>query len=138
MFVRTAASIAVFVLAGCSDSPDSSTTFSGLNAKTEVSDTQEAGQVSNSRVILINSTDDASSIEAALESLSAAEQGVTIPADPIVQTVLPDGTLVFDVGNRFVRPLFATVDCSGKVKSSHDNVGTTGIGKCQQQRGKKQ
>ena len=123
----------VFVLAGCSDSPDSSTTVSISNAVTEEDNTQEAGHMTNARVIAIDST----SLEATLENLSAA-QGLTIPPDPIVQTVLPDGTLVVEVGNRFLRPLTATVDCNGKVKSSHNKVGIVAFGNCQSQRGKKQ
>ena len=100
--------------------------------------TQESTQTPSARVIVIDSTNDTSSIESALEGIRAAEQGLTIPVDPIVRSVLPDGTLLLDLGNRFVRPLYATVDCKGNVKSSHSSMGAVAIGSCQSLRGKKQ
>jgi hypothetical protein len=130
--------IAFFILASCSDS-SSIQNPSGINtANTELGNAQMSEHISNSRVIVIDSTNDTSSLESALNGLRAAGQGLTIPPDPIVQTVLPNGTILVDLGNRFARPLFATVDCNGNIKSSHSSTGTIAINSCQSQRGKKQ
>lgn len=138
MYIRAAASIAIFTLAGCSDLPDRSRTAGIANPKTEMGGAQKAGQISNARIVVIDSPDDTQTIETALEELRAAEQGLTISRDPIVQTVLPDGTVLVDLGNRFVRPLFATIDCDGNVNSSHNGTDAAAGGSCQSQRGKNQ
>ena len=39
--------------------------------------------------------------------------------DEVVQTVGDDGTLTFDVGNRFVRPLSVKIGCDDKLFQSH-------------------
>lgn len=139
MFIRVATSIGVFaLLAACSDPGDESATIDIENSNSQMRIESPARQLSQARVIVIDSTDGSLSNEAALEDLTAANQGFSIPADPLVRTSLPNGTVLVEFGNRYVRPLVATIECDGSVKNSHNSEGITPIGSCQSQRGKSQ
>jgi len=136
VILRAAFFITFLTVVACGDSRNDAVTVNKvINTDSDSRKTTE--QITSDRVIVIDSGDDAS-VESALDDLIEAGQGFTIAPDPVVQTVLPDGTVVFDLGNQFVRPLIATIDCNGNVKSSHNTASTTAIGSCQPQRSKKQ
>lgn len=109
----------MFAVGGCGGSIQSDDVpFVNIeNADKEMSSGDSLPSNSNTQIMLVDPSE-------GIESLPISAPGIrdpAVPLPPLEQTVLPDGTVIVNLGNRFLRPLVAVIGCEGEIKPSHDS-----------------